>query len=262
MAKVKIVEKKSGIAKEVKQKDDTAEIVRNEAISETEAKAERMINIILIAIAVLIILGIAGWIFYLKHNVPVVVVEDFNTLYQKTLDGQESPINYKYNGFVFVKTNSTWDTIVLQKKNSTNGTILRDVYLTTYFAPKELEDIKFNNSARSIVKNSGIYMTFDPKMGQYAVLAGIEVGKIIGNKNDLFNVPVIPAVSSNINYTGAYPFITCANATNTIGVIEFRVGDQAEIKSEGNCVIITGTTETDLVRSSDRLIFSLMGIMP
>jgi hypothetical protein len=39
------------------------------------------------------------------------------------------------------------------------------------------------------------------------------------------------------------------------------VGDETKIYLEGNCVIVQGTDEWEIVRAADRLTFGLLGVM-
>ena len=134
--------------------------------------------------------------------------------------------------------------------------------MTIRYGPMDIETIKLEDKEikKRIADDEIVYITLDPKeeLKGEAVLAGVEVGKFIGNKY-FFNIPVKSGLTSDYaNNT----IITCANATAKSTVIQIKKGKEAAIKTEGDCITIEGPTEVDMVKAADRLALYLVGIMP
>ena len=134
--------------------------------------------------------------------------------------------------------------------------------MTIRYGPMDIEDIKIEDKEikKRIADDETVYLTFDPKeeLKGEAALAGLEVGKFIGNKY-FFNIPVKSGLTSDYaNNT----VITCANATAKSTVIWIKKGKKTAIKTEGDCITIEGPTEIDMVKAADRLALYLVGIMP
>lgn len=205
---------------------------------------------------------VAGTIMFQKMNEAKQEQEqDFDYLYQRTLDGFETENNFMYNDFAFVNMSGLWQTILIQRTVYENYTEQRDVFLTTHYSPLELENIPINSSSLVALKNaSTVYMTYPIKLDQDYVLAGVEVGKVLGTKNGILNKPVIQAIHGE-NYTGTYPKIDCVNATSKNVVIKYFVGNKTAVSYDSNCLLIEGKTPADVVRSADRLVFTILGVM-
>lgn len=132
--------------------------------------------------------------------------------------------------------------------------------LDVRYGPVELEDISLDRSIKQkIIDDKVIFITIDPKEGLTGktTMAALEVTKVMNNEL-LFHIPVN---SSMISPYKEYPVKACKDATRTETVLWLKLGKENSVESDGNCVIITGRTEEDLIKGADRLVLYLLGIM-
>ena len=201
-----------------------------------------------VAIAAILFLIVA---LYLQTRVRVY---DFDSLYQRTLDGKESEINYIYNGFVFVRPDVFWETVILKQ-----GDPPVEFQLATYHSPRSLEHIPTTFNRTAVTQKSQIFLTFNPALDAQTTIAGIEVGKVIGQRYGILNIPTQQGVYTE--YEGSFPIITCDNVSRNTGVIKFLVTNTTEIVEENGCILLKAQTSTELIAVANRFIFSLLGIM-
>ncbi len=191
-------------------------------------------NIILIIIMIVGLLVLFFSIKYFYHPTPP----------------EES---YVYNGFKFTKVSSLWLTEV-----QVDNMIFR---ITTRYSPNELEHITVEPGVyKKIVGSKKIYFTLANNLSSVAVLGVTELGRIVGTRYGLFNIPSQAALTGS-NDQGT-PVKTCKDAVNGTGVIWFKLGNNTLAYSDGNCVIIQGADEWGIVKTADRVTFGLLGIMP
>jgi hypothetical protein len=162
--------------------------------------------------------------------------------------------SYEYNGFKFTKMSAygLWFTEI-QKGDEIFRIPLR-------YSPREVEDIPIDrNVYREIINSKKIYTTVPNNLSSVAVLALAEVGRITGTRYGILNIPSQGALTQSKG--DGTPVKTCEDAVNGTGIILFDVGDETKIYLEGNCVIVQGTDEWEIVRAADRLTFGLLGVM-
>lgn len=190
---------------------------------------------------------------------------DFDSLYEQTLKGKESPINYLYNGYIFVKQDMFWETIILRRSFDENRTLVtsadQEFQISFYYDPKSVEYIPVNFSLDNIYRKKAIVLSFSPNLDSSAAIAGVEVGKILGDRNQMLSIPVQQAVYEP--YEGSFPKISCEDAIDEITVVEFRVRNTTSIMEVNkNCIVLSATTSPALIAVADRFVFALLGIMP
>jgi len=214
-------------------KEDINKSPESEEIHEKSDKSSTR-NIILIVIIIIGLLILFFSIRYLYHP--------------KTTEE-----SYVYNGFKFTKISNLWLTEV-----QIGNTIFR---ITTRYSPTELEHINVEPGIyEKIVGSKGIYFTVSGNLSSVSVLAITELGRIIGTRYGLLNIPSQAALTeSDDNETLVK---TCKDAVNGTGVIWFKLGNTTAAYSDQNCVIIQGTEEWDIVKAADRVTFGLLGVMP
>lgn len=105
---------------------------------------------------------------------------------------------------------------------------------------------------------SELYITMEPTYTSKAVIAAMEISKIVGNKY-FFNLPTHGALIRSIGDKS--PVKTCDDVNETTSIIWLRLSDSTRIYSRGDCVIVDGQTEDDLIKASDRISLSLLGII-
>lgn len=149
-----------------------------------------------------------------------------------------------------------------------NNQIIYNIPLTeatTRFAfredPRTIGEIHLDEDVTDkLLAGNKIYLTYNPNENNVSkiVVAGIEVARILGN---VFGLNIIEAYTEDANPINEdVPLRDCSDASNTTTVIQLEVSDKTEIISEGNCIILKGTTPDELIRSADKLGMNLIGI--
>ena len=167
--------------------------------------------------------------------------------------------DYMYNGFTFVEQEPFWMTQVqLNDKRTT---------IPFYFHPESLEDVNYElGVAQKILElppEGRVFITLDPDNATPKLaIAGVEISKIIGTKNNLLNIETHSATTKQEEGLEEYPVKTCADANDFTAVIYLSFGPNNLIYSEGNCVILEAINDEQLIRLADRLSYGLLGIMP
>jgi len=220
------------VEKEESKKDINKSLGSEEIHEGSDKSSTKNIMLILIMIIGLLILFFSIKYFY--HPTPA----------------EES---YVYNGFKFTKVSSLWLTEI-----QLDNTLFR---ITTRYSPNELEHINVEPGVyEKIVGSKEIYFTVSGNLSSVSVLAITELGRIIGTRYGLLNIPSQAALTeSDDNETLVK---TCKDAVNGTGVIWFKLGNTTSAYSDQNCIIIQGTEEWDIVKAADRVTFGLLGIMP
>ena len=162
---------------------------------------------------------------------------------------------YVYNGFEVRKISENEYQIKIFFKDDQTSSFVR-----LRHGPRELEDIPIIGNLIPIIKQSNqIYVTINPfaNLTGKTTIAALEIDKFIDNKY-LINKPVNSAFTKPY---GNYSVKTCADAIDRTVVIRLELGDETKIYSEGDCIIIEGQDEFDLIKAADRLVLYLIGIM-
>lgn len=126
--------------------------------------------------------------------------------------------------------------------------------------PLSLEDIEIDRKAKQLIMDdSQVFVTWD-RGRNYTVntnFAFLDLMQVITNPQ-LYWIPV------NTSFTTPYenwPVKTCDDATAKETVVYFNVANETFVRIDGNCILVQGKTEEDLLRASDRLALLLLGIM-
>ena len=220
------------MAEKEESKEDINKSPESEEIHEKSDKSSTR-NIILIVIIIIGLLILFFSIRYLYHP--------------KTTEE-----SYVYNGFKFTKISNLWLTEV-----QIGNTIFR---ITTRYSPMEVENIIFEPDVyRKIINSDQIYFTVPGNLSSVAVLGITEVGRIVGTRYGILN---IPSQSALTEASGNGTIVkTCNDAVNGTGVILFTTGNSTTVYSDKDCVIVQGEDEWGIVKAADRLTFSLLRIM-
>ena len=127
--------------------------------------------------------------------------------------------------------------------------------------PRELEDISLDSEVTSLLDADEIFITINPydNLTGITTLAVLEVDKILDNPF-LYNIPVNATFTEP--YTSSSLLVkTCSDSTEKVPVLWFRLEDSTRVYQQDGCFIVAGTTEEDLIRAADRLLYTLLGIM-
>ena len=173
---------------------------------------------------------------------------------------------YEYNGFTFEKYPGSegWYTSI-----RLNNMIYP---LPFYHGPKELEDIPYDIDEDLLLSSEFIFLSIPPmdsESGEDARrmgIAAIEVGKILGTRNNIFNIPAKASLThapeeqnASIDET---PIVNCNNVPENSSAIVFQLGGFNGVFQENeNCFVVQGTNARNVIKSSNRLVYGLLGIM-
>ena len=132
------------------------------------------------------------------------------------------------------------DFMVNGKKTSTN-VVLR-------YNPKDLQNITYSVDSGMLIANK-IWLTMDPALSARAVEIAFEVGKFTEN--------MISTSFALTSYSekSAIDVINCENASSSVRVVLFELGNETYVKNEGNCIHVSGTDYDNMEMASDRLAF-------
>jgi hypothetical protein len=127
--------------------------------------------------------------------------------------------------------------------------------------PYSLEKLPITGDVKNkILDKQGIFITLDPYGSSKSVLAAIEINRVIGtNDYGVFKIPTQTATYKVTNTS--FPYKTCKDANNQIGVIYLFVGNYTRIVPYGECVIVEGKDYDELIKAADKLTLNLLGVM-
>ena len=132
--------------------------------------------------------------------------------------------------------------------------------LEIYNDPASLEEIEVDRTAKNkILDDKWVFITWAPvpEFRQTTVFIYNDLKKVIAEP-DIFNIPVAFAQTSEYkNYT----VVDCKDATEKASVILLKIGEPTSISTEGNCIILQGKDETEIMKAADRLLYLLLGVM-
>ncbi len=237
----------SGLKRDEKAEEAVKEIEKEELLKAQEENAKNQKSIsdkifiyFLVGIAVVLVM------IFLVGNVG------------KTKSNIET---FTYNGFTFNKIGGSYYTQVqIPGKDKLHTIEMRN-------GPVETEGIPVQASVKQrILGSKKVYMTVEPNLTGKTVVAMIEVGRVIGDKNDVFNIPAQSALlfPPGYGYDNETPIITCLDSSANTTVIWFKTGEQDIVYSDPvseNCIIVQGTDEMETIKSADRLVYYLLGIV-
>ncbi|HLC72905.1 MAG TPA: hypothetical protein VJH37_04970 [Candidatus Nanoarchaeia archaeon] len=160
---------------------------------------------------------------------------------------------FKYNGFQFQQDSRGYKVMIYINEQDTPTSIhLRE-------DPRTLEDIPVEGDIQLLRDKKQIYVTLDPEanLTGKTSIGALEIDAIIDNPY-LFNIPVSSSFTKPyLNNT----IRTCADVNAAQGVILFQINDRTVVREEQGCIYIEAVTEEDIMRASDRLVYTLLKIM-
>ena len=111
----------------------------------------------------------------------------------------------------------------------------------------------------NILNSAKIYITFNPNQENLAKLAvaSAEISRITG----LYGIPTVGAYTEDsepINEN--VPLRTCADASDTVTVINMELSDSNSVTLDGACVFVSAENVDDLILVADKLGMNLLGI--
>jgi hypothetical protein len=167
-----------------------------------------------------------------------------------------------YNHFKFSKPGLFWETAIER-----DGMI---TFVPFYFHPRDLESIPIEpgvqNKILNFTKNGTIIITLDPNLNSTMVQAGVQISRLTGERYGVLGFTTRSAITNlpegmNASQNLTVPIINCDQANETLLVIRLTVGTIQGIGSRGNCIIVEGRNEDEVLRAAEKLDYLLLGIM-
>ena len=128
----------------------------------------------------------------------------------------------------------------------------------TYF-PEQLETLPFPGEAGGMLSGRPMfYVTYSPNssLAQDIALAQFRM------QNSLIsavNVYVQPAITADANFS--IPVISCSNSTKFVPVVLFEESNITDAAVEDSCIVIQAKESRDVSAYSERMIYSILGVM-
>ncbi len=230
---------------EIRKKDDEQEIHRQiaeEAEREQDeeedkpAKASDTYNIMVFVVALLILAGVAAFVYF-RFFVP------------KYVDPYTE--SYDYNNFEFKKSGGLWKTEV-QLDNKL-------ITVPLHYGPREIRWIEIYGSLNDTFNMGPIYITFDPTTEGNKSGVALAAGELSLNLAQGFERTLYAACAKNTTPECAdRPIVDCSNADKA--VIYLLESNETEVQFNQNCVVVRGRGD-NLVRAVDRLVLFWYGVM-
>ncbi|MBU2589312.1 MAG: hypothetical protein KKB39_00955 [Nanoarchaeota archaeon] len=150
------------------------------------------------------------------------------------MDSDDDGDSYDYKGIKFVRMNEGWSAYL------DDG---RQIFVLSN--PAELNNLTISNVYFSGLNNlEKIYITYNPEERVRTALSQFYNGiKLTPRK--------VPACTVDIELCADVPIKTCEDATETVGIVEFKQSNVTKVEFNNNCLLIQGE---DLTKIVDKLI--------
>ncbi|MBS3153069.1 hypothetical protein J4426_00690 [Candidatus Woesearchaeota archaeon] len=127
--------------------------------------------------------------------------------------------------------------------------------------PRDVEFIPIQEGVGKKVLNArGVYITLDPNLKADASIGAIEIASVIGTADfGVFKIPTEGAFTETTDID--YSVKTCEDAKDGVVVINLRLEDENSIYAEGDCIIVQGDSYVNLIKSSERLLYSVLTVL-
>ena len=126
------------------------------------------------------------------------------------------------------------------------------------YLPAEVEYLMADEGMEKKLKNKfEIDLTYDfnSSFAQTIALAQHQMGLTLAS----YNVYLRKGFTSNTTFN--FPIITCDTATDIVPVIYIMEGNQSKIRLQGNCVIAEASSQNDVIKLKDRMLYSMLGVI-
>ncbi len=181
-----------------------------------------------------------------------------------------------YNGFEFNKELVGWSVLVDVGDN------LYDLKMR--YHPTEVEYIDIVNESgikNRLLSSDIVFITMDPLMPSKVALSAMEISKVLNPRKNNTGILGIPAIIGVTHIPPTYPnkntiIANCANASSISemnnknktepfrSIIKYELNQSRdnEIFIRDDCIIISGKNNTVLSEAGDRMVYSLLNIIP
>jgi hypothetical protein len=161
-----------------------------------------------------------------------------------------------YNGFTVLNISGSYYTqIKMPERNRSHNIQMR-------LPPDMVDDIPIETGIKEhILAAEGLYLTTETDLGAKTVVAMVEIGKIVGDRYDILNIPTVTGLTAPVPNQPDRQVIGCSNATREVPVLLFLTGPETVVFKRDDCVIVQGKTEDELIEASIKLGYVLLGII-
>jgi hypothetical protein len=150
---------------------------------------------------------------------------------------------YDYNGHKFIQTQQGWLTYIEENP------------VSFYFGPRELEyfnpEIDFKRNNLNYLDK--IYLSLHPNESLHP--AAQEFTRFIN-----FGTNYVTSCSEDGQGCENLPIRTCENATDNIGVIEFKFSNETKITTKNTCIKVEGSQQS-IVMLTNKIALTELGII-
>jgi len=177
----------------------------------------------------------------------LIVSSAFTIYYVRNKEG------YTYKDFKVEKTPTGWSVLAFVNE--------QPYLLNLRHDPKSIKDIPIEKNVRKqLLSKPTLYLTVHPNMTGNTVIAAIEIANIISRRLGIFNIETIGALTEFVP-NNPTPIITCNSITQNKNVLWLRTGPETKVFLENECIIVQGTTEEEITKAADRLIYEVLTIV-
>ncbi len=168
-------------------------------------------------------------------------------------------------GFLYVPEDTTESYAGYKIAQASDGYYyvrINDQQVRFTYHPSNVASYEVNRSVMDVLKNSKlVFLTFNPTE-EKEFLTGIDLARfeLTNDLNSYFSIAGLQATTLN---TTSYnlPIVTCANATQTQPVLEFKSGADTRAYTEENCIILEALSGQDFLRLKDRILYGMFDII-
>ncbi len=157
-----------------------------------------------------------------------------------------STTSMDYKDFKLTNKGNFWSTIVDGREA-----------LFTYF-PEDVESVIVDGSIITRLKDKleiDVTSDFNDTFAEQISLVGYNMGITLNN----FNIFVRQGFTAENDYN--YPVITCEDSTSFVPVIYFKNSNETKVYFEDDCIIAEASTQSDVERIKDRLVYGIFGVI-
>lgn len=150
----------------------------------------------------------------------------------------------KYNGYKFTVTEQ-------QIKAKVNGQ-----QKSFFFFPRDLEYIQIPDEVKVLLQKPVLTVTYNPNSTLAESLGGAQY-YVVYQLSDEKTIEL--ALTNNEGFD--LPQKSCVDATDAQPVIELAESNESGIKAQGNCITIQALDEFDLKQQTERVVYTILGVM-
>lgn len=173
-----------------------------------------------------------------------------------------------YNNFQFKEWEDGFWTVNVEVNAVPYSILLYHHAREVDYIPLDQKAVDLINGIANQVQATGngtLYLTMNPQAPAGIGIAGVELAKILGQKFDIYNIPITAAFSRPLANNSNIPVVTCEDAVDDVFVIYLRESEPALVgvpDGFDQCIVVQGSDANETIMAADRLIYGLFTIIP